>query len=163
MFFSWISFFGCLSSPPRVGYLEPYRVFFIQKFLANCDMPPCTRGCRPLGGVLSASSGDRLRCVSSSFDFSARSMEHGALCETWLSFSSRDKLGTTRISRFLRNIVCKVLCLCLPLGLPDGPNPRGYQARHGVTTPRRGTRRGPIFVASVASVATNNQALLRTT
>nr|DAY16896.1 MAG TPA: hypothetical protein [Caudoviricetes sp.] len=63
----------------------------------------------------------------------------------------------------MRKVVCKVLCLYIPLGLPDGPNPRGYQARHVVTTPRRGTRRGAIFAASVASVATNNQALLRTT
>lgn len=58
-------FFGCLSSPPRVGYLEPYGVFFIQKFLENCDMPPTLGGCRPLGGVLSASSGDKLRWMES--------------------------------------------------------------------------------------------------
>lgn len=67
-------FFGCLSSPPRVGYLEPYGVFFIQKFLANCDMPPYPRGCRPSRGVLSASSGDRLRCVSSGLVFLAHSV-----------------------------------------------------------------------------------------
>lgn len=66
-FFSWISFFfGCLSSPPRVGYLEPYGVFFIQKFLANYDTPPALGGVVHWGGVLSASSGDRLRWVESS-------------------------------------------------------------------------------------------------
>lgn len=79
------------------------------------------------------------------------------------ALDSRDELGTTWIFWILRNVVCKVLCLCIPLGLPDGPNPRGYQARHVVTTPRRGTRRGPIFEASEASVATNNLALLGTT
>nr|DAT95735.1 MAG TPA: hypothetical protein [Caudoviricetes sp.] len=41
--------------------------------------------------------------------------------------------------------------------------PGGHQARHVVTTPRRGTRRGAIFVASGASVVTNNQAIPRTT
>nr|DAX42839.1 MAG TPA: hypothetical protein [Caudoviricetes sp.] len=63
----------------------------------------------------------------------------------------------------MRNVVCKVLCLCLPLGLPDGPNPRGHQARNIVTTPRRGTRRGAIFVASEASEATNNLVYIGTT
>lgn len=72
------------------------------------------------------------------------------------ALGSRDEIGTAWISWFLRNVVCKVLCLCLPLELPDGPNPRWHQARHVVTTPRRGTRRGAIFVASEASVATNN-------
>lgn len=60
-FFSWDFLFGYLSSPPRVGYLEPYGVFFILKFLVDCDMPPVGRGCRPLGGVLSVSSGDMLK------------------------------------------------------------------------------------------------------
>ena len=44
--------------------------------------PPARRGCRPLGGVLSASSGDKLMWVESGFGFSARSVEHGALCKT---------------------------------------------------------------------------------
>lgn len=61
-------FFGCLSSPPRAGYLEPHGVFFILKFLVGCDIPPYPMGCRPLGGVLSASSGDKLRWVSSGLD-----------------------------------------------------------------------------------------------
>ena len=71
-----------------------------------------------------------------------------------VSRSSLVKLCAAMIFWVLRKIVCKVLCLCIPLGLPDGPNPRGHQARHVVTTPRRGTSRGAIFVASEASVAT---------
>ena len=51
--------FGCLSSPPRAGYLEPYGVFFILKIFRELRYTPVGRGCRPLGGVLSASSGDR--------------------------------------------------------------------------------------------------------
>nr|DAU77402.1 MAG TPA: hypothetical protein [Caudoviricetes sp.] len=81
-FFSWDFLFGYLSSPPCVGYLEPHGVFFILKFLVGCDMSPYPRGCRPLGGTLSASSGDRLRWVESDFGFSAWSVEHGALCKT---------------------------------------------------------------------------------
>nr|DAX42837.1 MAG TPA: hypothetical protein [Caudoviricetes sp.] len=45
-FFSWDFLFGCLSSPPRAGYLEPHGVFFILKFLVSCDMP------YTLGGVV---------------------------------------------------------------------------------------------------------------
>lgn len=106
------------------------RGIFYRKIFRELRYAPLPYGCRPLGGVLSASCGDRLRWVSSGFDFSARLVEHGALCETWLSFSSRDKLGTAWIFWIfwiLRKVVCKVLCLCLPLGLPDGPNPRGIK------------------------------------
>ena len=43
------------------------------------------------------------------------------------ALDSRDELGTAWIFWILRNVVCKVLCLCLPLGLPDGPNPGGIK------------------------------------
>nr|DAU77400.1 MAG TPA: hypothetical protein [Caudoviricetes sp.] len=66
-------------------------------------------------------------------------------------------------SGFCEKSCVKYCVYAYPLGLPDGPNPRGYQARHVVTTPRRGTRRGAIFEASEASVATNNLVYLGTT
>lgn len=51
----------------------------------GCDMPPSI-GVRSIGGVLSASSGDRLRLVESGFDFSVRQNKRGL---SWFAINSR--------------------------------------------------------------------------
>ena len=72
------------------------------------------------------------------------------------ALDSRDELGTAWISRFLRSVVCKVLCLCLPLGLPDGPNPRGVPSapcrNHAPTRDEEGS-----YIRSERSERSNEQ------
>nr|DAN41332.1 MAG TPA: hypothetical protein [Caudoviricetes sp.] len=54
-------------------------------------------------------------------------------------------IENSRRGWILRSVVCKVLCFYLPPSWSLRSKPTGvHQARLDVSTPRRGTRRGPI-------------------